>query len=124
MDSPIVTDFESDDPQSEVGWCAAWETDTPGAGTGAESVYRLDSKYYYWSSSEEDFGPFDSLQKTLLSNIELLQVFPTSVSVDCPELSAEEIAEMLVPDELDYGHKLAINDEIWIFCEPGVFRMR
>ena len=110
--------------QIELVWCIAWSTDSPSAGTDAERVYRLDGKYYYWSSSEEDLGPFDSLQKTLLSNIELLQVFPTSVSVDCPELSTEEIAKMLVPDELNYGHELSINDEIWIFCEPGVFRMK
>lgn len=94
-----------------------------GAGADAERIYKLDGKYYYWSSSGKDFGLFDSLQKTLLDN-ELLQVFPTAVSVDCPELSAEEIAKMLVPDELNYGYELSINDEVWVFYEPGVFRIK
>lgn len=123
MDSPIVIDLESDDPQSELVWYLGWETDSPGAGADAERVYRLDDKYYYWSSSGEDFGPFDTLQETLLEN-QLLQVFPATVRVDCPDLSAEEIAKMLVPDELNYGHELSINDEVWVFYEPGVFRIK
>ncbi len=123
MDSPITIDLESDDPQSELVWCIAWETDSPGAGADAERIYKLDGNYYYCSSSGEDFGPFDSLQKTLLEN-DLLKVFPATVSVDCPELSGEQIAKMLVPYEVDYGHELSINDEVWIFCEPGAFRMK
>lgn len=123
MDSPITIDLESDDPQSELVWYLAWETDNPGAGADAERIYRLDGKYYYCSSFGDELGPFDSLQKALLDN-ELIKVFSTAVSVDCPELSAEEIAEMLLPDELNYGHKLSINDELWVFCEPGVFRKK
>ena len=123
MDSPITIDLESDEPQSELVWYLAWETDNLGAGADAERVYKLDGKYYYCSSWGEDFGSFDSLQKTLLDN-ELIKVFPTAVSISCPELSAEEIAKMLVPDELSYGHELSINDEVWVLCDPGVFRMK
>lgn len=123
MDSPIIIDLESDDPQSELVWYLGWETDSPGAGADAERVYRLDGKYYYCSSSGEDFGPFNSLQETLVE-YQLLQVFSTAVSIDSPKFSAEEIAKMLVPDELSYGHEFSINDEIWVFCEPGIFRRK
>lgn len=123
MNSPITIDLESDDPQSELVWCVAWDSGAPGGGAGVERVYRLDGTYYYCSSSGDDLGPFDSLQKTLLDN-ELIRVTDTIVSVDCPELSAEEIAKMLVPDELNYGYELSINDESWAFCEPGVFRTK
>jgi len=123
MDSPIIIDLESDNPQSELVWHLAWDTGSPGAGADAERVYRLDGKYYYCSSSGDELGPFDSLQEPLLDN-QLLEVTSTIVSVDCPELSAEEIAKMLVPVELNYGHELSINAQIWLFCEPGVFRIK
>ena len=74
MDSPITIDLESDDPQSELVWYLAWETDNPGAGADAERVYRLDGKYYYCSSSGDELGPFDGLQKALLDN-ELIKVY-------------------------------------------------
>ena len=123
MDSPFTIDLESDDPQSEMVWCVAWDSGSPGAGGDVESIYKLDGSYYYRSSSGENFDPFNSLEKSILKN-ELMKVFSATVSVDCPELSAEEIAKMLVSDGLNYGHELSINDELWVFGEPGVFKIK
>ena len=76
-----------------------------------EYIYKFRDRYRPHSSAEGFSGPFDSLEEALARDF--LAVTDASVSVECRELSAAELAKRVRIYSAGPGHTVEVNGQTW-----------
>lgn len=106
--------------EEEPVYSVAWDSGSPGAGAGAELVYRWKGGYLVLS----DQDAADALYPTLgdaIQETELHLVTGATQKIRSSELTSEEIAAML--RTVDQGrYQVLINGERWATDGSGGFR--
>jgi hypothetical protein len=92
-----------------------WDSGGPGAGAEYEKIYKFRDRYWPHSSVEGFSGPFDSLEEALTGDF--LAITDATVSIECRELSAAELAKRVVIYSAEPGHSVKINGEAWRVSE-------
>ena len=99
--------------RGEVVFSHLWEG---GSGMYGRYVYLFGGNYYPYDMYEEAEGgsidSYDSLQEALLHS-DFLSVSSATVSIASSELSFEELAAMLNPDDTSRGESISVNNEPW-----------
>jgi hypothetical protein len=93
-----------------------WDTDSPGVGSGSETIYRWGEGYVVSSETYDS----EVLHGDLIEAVraaELHRVSSTTTAIESGELATAEIAAFLETDEAD-AVELLINGEPWV-VEPG-----
>jgi hypothetical protein len=89
---------------------------------GEEDVFEVDGSYWYPSEEGGLFGPYPTLAEAV-DHTQLNMVNEATMTIDSPILSAADIAALLNVWEADeYGLRVGINGESWVYNRPGKFR--
>jgi hypothetical protein len=94
-------------------------------GNGTLYVAKKGDKYYFTLPGYEDrAGPYKSLDEVFAKHgEELLSITHTTISVDCPVLSTEELLSRLRLDFLDeQGYEFEVNGEPFFYEEDHLHR--
>jgi hypothetical protein len=106
--------------EEEPVYSVVWDSGNPGAGAGAERVYRWKGGYL----AVTDDGERDAVYPTLRNAIEgaeLNRVTEATVEISSSDLTSEEIAAML--STFDEGrYQVRIHGEKWATDGSGGFR--
>jgi hypothetical protein len=105
--------------EGKVVYSLFWDSGGPGGGAGSETIVKFKNQYWAFTGSAEFFGPYDAMEYALSS--EFITVTEATQSVYSSELSAEEIAELLEPFEIEYTKRLIINNKDWVITTEGEF---
>ena len=96
-----------------------WDSGGPGGGAGDEIIIKFKNQYWAFSEYTGLSGPFDELEYALSSDF--ITVTSATQSIYSSELSAERIAELLEPFDLEYTKRLIINGKDWVITTEGEF---
>jgi hypothetical protein len=96
--------------EGELVFSYEWDSGGPGAGACTDEIYELNNQYAISSWDPGDAGPFATLDEAL-QEYDLLLVTSATISIDCPVMSDEDLARILVCDEDEL--KVQINGENW-----------
>ena len=96
-----------------------WDSGGPGGGAGNETIIKFKNQYWACTEYTGFSGPFDELEYALSSDF--ITVTSATQSVYSSELSAERIAELLEPFDLEYTKRLIINGKDWVITTEGEF---
>jgi len=103
----------------KIVYSVFWDSGGPGAGADFEFIYKWRDRYAVGLSFDEPQGPYQSLSEAIRAS-DLNLVTSATVSISSSELTAEQIAEILKPNE-DPPFALRINEEIWRLSQAGKF---
>ena len=96
-----------------------WDSGGPGGGAGSETIIKFKNQYWAFTEYTGFCGPFDALEYALTSDF--ITVTSATQSVNSSELSAERIAELLEPFEIEYTKRIEINGRDWVITTEGEF---
>ena len=103
-------------------WDAWWDTGGMGGG-GSGWVNEKGGSYFFRGTEDEPGGPYPTLLEAIQAHcLDRLPMEGVFMEVTSPVLSADEMAEMLDRDEVEYGTALRLNGEVWVYVDPGVLR--
>ncbi len=90
-----------------------WDSGGPGAGAGAEVIYRFQDLYWPYSEVEGIYGPTETLEEAMESG-DFLKVTSATTAISCKEIRATKLAKMLVlATDDDAAVELRLNGETW-----------
>ena len=101
-------------------YCLFWDSGGPGAGAGAETIFKYRCSYWYMDGHLGTTEQSENLEK-LLENPVLTTLTEATESVDCSELTTKQLIDLLTV-ETDYITKnteILINDEKWEMTTSG-----
>jgi hypothetical protein len=109
-------------PKPEPVWRVWWDSGGPGAGAGVDTIHKLGNRYFYYcfDAAQMD-GPYTSLADAV-AGTGLDWVNEATGRIESPVLSAEQIAMMLNPTDIENGFTLSINGEEWVYCGAKGFQ--
>jgi hypothetical protein len=109
------TDEFDDEDEGEEVFHADWD----GGGMANNGFFYItlkNSKYYFHDVDSDDTGPYSSLDEALReNNVFSDMVNSTTQSIDCSELSAQEIASRIDLEFLDEGQLIIVNNNRYIY---------
>ena len=105
--------------EGETVYSLFWDSGGPGGGAGSETIIKFKNQYWAFTEYTGFSGPFDELEYALTSDF--ITVTSATQSVYSSELSAERIAELLEPFDLEYTKRLIINGKDWVITTEGEF---
>ena len=80
-----------------------------------EYIYKFRERYWPHSSAEGFSGPFDSLEEALTGDF--LAITDATVSIECRELSAAELAKRVAIYSAEPGHAVKVNGQTWMVSD-------
>jgi len=80
-----------------------------------EYIYKFRDRYWPHSSAEGFSGPFDSLEEALTGDF--LAITDATVSIECRELSAAELAKRVAIYSAEPGHAVKVNGQTWMVSD-------
>jgi hypothetical protein len=108
--------------EGDVVYGLYWDSGGPGAGAGAENIFRFRGLYFSRSEVNGVSGPFPSLDDVLAEFAgEFLGITEATVEISCDELSAADVASRLVSFLEEAEHVVKINGEKWRVTKDGQF---
>ena len=102
--------------EGKVVFSHDWDSGDPGAGAGAEEVYRWKGKFAVCSLDFGNSGPFATLDEALREQ-SLLTVNSATTGIDCKLITAEELIKRLECEEDSCA--IDINGEPWVGKAQG-----
>ena len=81
-----------------TAFSVAWDSGGPGAGSDLEQILSFDGSYYVFVSSDDDHGPYPTLQSAISSK-ELEFISGAVYSVESNEISVDDLRSILRASE-------------------------
>jgi hypothetical protein len=105
----------------------SWDSESPGSGAGAVSVYTMAGRYAVHDFEVGNEGPFDSLAEAMQA-MDVGIINMSSTDIDADGMTADQLLP-LFGVEVDEGFVLYINNDPWVWSEaedftPGPVSMR
>ena len=96
--------------KAKIVYSLYWDSGGPGAGADMEVVVKIHRDYWVKLSDDSEYrGPWTALVAALDANEALTMVGDATESVDCTEMSSQELSARVV-NYADEGHSLTVND--------------
>ena len=102
--------------QGDVVFSLSWDSGHPGAGAGADCIYKFHD--YFWRY--DDFGlagPFADFEEALWEDY--IAVTSATESIRCSEWPMKKLIQKLKPCELEEDHDIIINGQKWRMSPEG-----
>jgi hypothetical protein len=123
IDSWIEVLSEVIGEQGQIVFRHRWDSGGPGAGAGAEIVYKFRDLYWPCSGDAGVFGPMETLEEALAVG-DFLQLTDATTSIDCREVDSTELVEMLTGIDSSGLKWIDLNGETWVVTEDGTLLKR
>ena len=110
-------------PRRRVVWAVSWETNSM-AGSDYQEVRERGGWFHVDAVYGNPHGRHPTLREAVrVHDLGRLPDDEVVMEIMSPILSPSEMAQLLDPSDAEYGSAVILNTEVWVYDDPGVFRL-